>query len=139
MQKGRVFLGRLMNNREERIGIRIRKKLTKAVRSGQNLSATAVADQPTIRNTRGQNPAKPSKKAKKRILGDLREMRESVQQKKLANAEPGKRSKRTTPGQVPNDSTPQYPHMEGGRWAKTTTKQSLLKSKLLTAKLNRKK
>jgi hypothetical protein len=130
------LLGRLMNHREEPMSARSRKKVTKAVREGQKVAA---GDQPAIRNTRGQNPAKASKKETKRLVGELRKMRETVKRKKLAKAHPGKLSKRTTPGQVDNESPPQYPHMEGSRWAKTTTKQSLLKSKLLSKRLSKKK
>ncbi len=127
-----------MNNRSERVNARIRKKITKNVRAGQKLSATAVAEQPTIRNTRGQNPAKPAKKGFKNLLGNLREMRDSFR-KKLGKGQSSKRSKRTNPGDVPNTSSPKHPHIEGERWAKTTTKQSLLKSKLLNKKLSKQK
>ncbi len=128
-----------MNHREEPISSRLRKKIKKETRAGQNMSKTAVAEQPTIRNLRGQNPAKPPRKVVKRVQGDLLEMERTAHKEKVDLAHPMHHSKRTSPGKLPKVSTPRHPHMEGERWINTVEKQTLLKAQRLKAKLNKRK
>lgn len=127
-----------MNHREEPISVRLRKKIKKETRSGQNMSKTAVAEQPTIRNLRGQNPAKPPRKVLNRAKGDLLEMKTTVHKKKVEMAHPMHQSKRTSPGKIPpKTSTPRSPHIEGERWMKTVEKQTLYRASRLRARLNK--
>ncbi len=121
-----------MNNREEPLNNRIRKKITKEVRSGQNLNRAAVASQPTTRNLRGQNSAQRPRKAVKHEQSVLEKLKSLVSRKKA----PAKNSKRATPGGV-HDSAPAYPHKEGARWMKTVEKQTLDRAKTLRARMGK--
>jgi len=53
---------------------------------------------------------------------------------------PKKGSKRTTPGEIPAQSSPpKIVHVEGRRWIKTLEKQNLTDSRILTKKLSKRK
>src|SRR5579885_667628 len=105
-----------MNHREEPISARLRKKIKKETRLGQYMNKTAVAEQPTLRNLRGQNTAKPPHKVTSRAKGTLLEMQKAAHKKLVERAHPMSKSKRTSPGKLPKTSTPRSPHMEGERW-----------------------
>ncbi len=64
-------------------------------------------------------------------------MRKEIQTAQLQRV--SKKSKRTTPGKVLEDSSPKIVHVEGARWLKTTVKQQVNQSKKIQKKLIKKK
>jgi len=129
-----------MNHREEPLTSRNKKKAIKEARTAQYMNKALVDAQPTIRNLRGQNPAKPPLKNSKKIRGNVLEIKKSFERKKLANAQPMKPSKRTNPGKIPpHTSTPKSTRREGARWISAVEKQTLIRTRTLNRKLSRKK
>jgi hypothetical protein len=121
-----------MNHREEPINNRVRKKISKEIRSAER---ETTATQPPIRHLRGQNPAQRPSKVVKREQAELTRLKKIIQAKK--SKKPAKHSKRTTPGSVPPSSPPRNPHIESGRWMQTVEKQTLSRAQRLRGKLRK--
>jgi hypothetical protein len=121
-----------MNRREEPMSNRARKKNTKLVRAAIETEEST----PRPRNTRGQSPAKKSRKTAVQTASRLKKTLTSlkIKRKKILSAH----SKRTSPGSVEGGtSSPAMPHREGGRWIQTIEKQTLMRTKRLNKKLGK--
>jgi hypothetical protein len=110
--------------------ITAKKKMQKEIRTGNHgkLSAEMSAYQDEL--TKKEMSKKfPKKESSKKAL--------AIPPKKKPHSK--KVSKRTTPGSVPDTSTPAHVHPEGSRWAKTIVKQNLNKQKTLSRRLSKRK
>ncbi len=115
-----------MNRTKRPVTSRLAKKMKKEVRNASTrVEDRAYADQLTSKEMLKKFPKKTAAKKKA----------------PAATKTAGKKgvSKRTTPGSVPSTSTPAYAKKEGGRWAKTLTKQSQIQRKSLQKKLSKKR
>lgn len=117
---------RQMNNRDQ-------KKMAKTIRAAQGQYPVRETRETTEKLTPKDLLKKyPSKQAKKHeaIMQSTQQTMAIKHKKKMHEKIP---SKRTTPGLVPDDSTPAHVHPEGGRWIKNLIKQNVI-SRFLQAR-----
>lgn len=112
-----------MNRSKRAMPTNMRKKMQKAVRDTQTGS-------PNIESRFKDNDAAAQDLAKlypKKNLNEqsLSRIKKNIHIKKIQNKK--NTSKRTTPGEVDDQSPPAFPHREGKRWMKTIIKQNLTK------------
>ncbi|MBS0651825.1 MAG: hypothetical protein JSR93_11755 [Verrucomicrobia bacterium] len=126
-----------MNRSKRSLNNKLSKKIQKEVRNAQaeyqRPAERAYSDQLTTREMLKKYPKKVAKKDKSLL--------DAMQKRVKLKKQIAKRisSKRTTPGQVPSNSTPAYVHKEGARWVKTLTTQNKVQRKRLQIKLSKKK
>jgi hypothetical protein len=129
--------GAAMNRSKRAMNNKLRKKMSKEIRLAQASYPTpesrSYSDELTTKEMLKKYPKKVAKKhaeainASKKRIG----LKKKAPRKGL--------SKRTTPGTVPSDSSPAYPHREGKRWIKNLNKQTLNQRAIASRKGNRKK
>lgn len=125
-----------MNRGKKPMPERQYKKNRKEVRAAQAAYATP-SPEPTTKTITPRSflKAYPKKIAAKDAQG-LASMELSLKNKHQKTLK--KRSKRTNTG-IPSDSTPEITHIEGARWIKTLTKQSLNQRQRMTKRFSKKK
>lgn len=124
-----------MNRGKKFLDKNTQKKLKKTVRLARGTPAAALAETPVlpapvIAQQMARPPLTPAEKEK----GFIRAA-EKMEVKKFHKV-----SKRTTPGEVPSQSSaPHIVHVEGQRWIKTVEKQITAENKIFTKKSSKKK
>ncbi|MBS0603620.1 MAG: hypothetical protein JSS60_01135 [Verrucomicrobia bacterium] len=112
-----------MNRSKRSISLKLRKKMTKAIRNAQtglpSIESRRNSDEMTAKELSRMYPKRGVKK-KEELLNAVKK---SIMTKRTKTKKSS--SKRTTPGKIPADTSPAYPHREGKRWIKTLTKQTL--------------
>lgn len=121
-----------MNRGKRALTKTVQKKMKKEVHKAQKAYATKTgqdySEQLTEKEMLKKFPKKAPKKQKTpRVSTKKATTAKTVTTKKVHKK---KVSKRTTPGTVASDSTPAYPHKEGGRWAKVLQKQTQATKKI---------
>lgn len=129
-----------MNKNRKSLDVRVRKKMSKNIRLGQNAFAAKEALQ-TTDQIKAELLLKryPSKlKLKEELDGELKRMKIK---KKVKTTSYHTHSKRTTPGPEISgrDSTPAHAHPESAKWDKTVKMQNVVKSKAFTKKMLKRK
>ncbi len=118
-----------MNRSNRPIFDKFRKKMSKAIRSLKNTFTSSedskYADEQTEKELLKKFPKRKPPKKKEPLLSEI-EKKFKVKKTKHKKGV----SKRTTPGTVPNDSSPSHAHKEGQRWIKNLTKQTLANRKV---------
>jgi hypothetical protein len=114
-----------MNRSKRPLTLSTQKKMGKEVR----LAQAKLPPEECVRTDR-LKAAEMAKQYPKVEKGVLKSFVRTLKRKKSAGAV--KRSKRTTPGEVPSDSPPRNAHIEGKRWIKTIEKQNVVKAKLFS-------
>jgi hypothetical protein len=120
-----------MNKSKKPMTVQLRKKMKKELRSAASMpESIPKSDRITPKDLLSRFPAK-AKKGESTIL-------KSLEKKFEARKNHKKQSKRTTPGTVDQKSPPQIVHIEGRRWIKTVTKQSVAKRKVMNRQMAKK-
>jgi len=125
-----------MNRTKRPIDNKLRKKMSKAIRNAQT-GSPSIKSRKTDPEVTGKQMLKefPNRAGKKKeeLVAEI-QMRITAKKNKAK----GSTSKRTTPGDVPSDSSPANAHREGKRWIKTTTKQILAQRAVETHRAGKK-
>jgi hypothetical protein len=112
-----------MNRSKRSIPIKLRKKMSKAIRSAQIgmpvPETLRYSDELTAKEMLKKYPKKAAQKKEQLLEAMQRSMSAKKAKEKSAS------SKRTTPGSVSSESAHAHTHREGKRWIKTLTKQTL--------------
>lgn len=121
--------GLFMNKSKQPISKRIQKKVLKTLKkdlqSGEDTLLTPLSRQfPSPNELLAHLPSKQAKMKKDHMLS----MEKSIQHKKAKALT--KHSKRTTPSDGIENSSPAHPHIEGSRWKKTLSKQTKAENKI---------
>ncbi len=122
-----------MNKSKLPMPAKARKKMIKEIRGAQGSRQQASSDDTTAEQLLSRYP----EKTRKKEIAQLASLKKAMDAKKQKEA--SKTSKRTTPGKVQVETTPQSSKVEGKRWVKATAKKIQASNKVLQHNAGKKK